>query len=180
MYAININTDFSGSPRIAEVWDRNETASKIAKNAGLGARLEAINTRLIVLGIETIQLCEVSFKRGWNNLLYTEENVSLVESQVYKLEALALIENIRIIAKETYQPKFEMLKSRAERFGIEIVFGENNVTIIENKKYYSGRFYSKDGLAKFTAEIESRELVLAVYATCIIVTKAAIVVTKAA
>lgn len=140
--------------REAQAKAEAETASKTAKEAGLGARLDAVNIRLAALGRELAEQGDVSFKWGWQNHLYTEQNVASVERHIAQLEAQKAEQERQRLAREAFQPKFEALKPRAEAIGLSIEFTNDRVKL--GGDYY-GQAYSEEGLAAFTASLDQKE-----------------------
>ncbi|MFA5954155.1 MAG: hypothetical protein WC817_01290 [Patescibacteria group bacterium] len=140
--------------REAQAKAEAEAASKAAKEAGLGARLDAVNMRLAALECELVEQGEVSFRWGWQNHLYDEEIVTRVERSVTQLEAERAEQERKRIAREEFQPKFEAFSSRVEALGITVEFGTDNVRLAGD---YYGQPYSDEGVSKFAAELDKRE-----------------------
>lgn len=136
-----------------------EAASKVAKEAGLGARLEAVNIRLAPLHKSAlpVELGDFSFEWG-DTYLYTEENVSFVEKRVSQLEKeRAEAERFRA-ACEKFWPIFESFKSRIEGINsrLEYIPGEG-VRIIIGERYYVEYSFSEEGIEKFVEFLEKHE-----------------------
>ena len=131
-----------------------EATSKAAKEAGLGARLEAVNVRLTALGRELAELGEVSFKWSWQSQLYSEQTVANVERSITQIEAELVEKERKRIARETFQPKFETFKPRLDALGLTIEFTDSSVRI--SGDYYD-HMYADDGVAKFAADLDKRE-----------------------
>lgn len=140
--------------REAQAKAEAEAASKAAKEAGLGARLDAVNVRLTALGRELVEQGEVSFKWSWQNQYYTEQVVANVERSVTQLEAEKIEQERKRITRETFQPKFEVFKPRIEALSLTVEFGTDSVRLTGD---YYGQPYSDEGVAKFAAELEKRE-----------------------
>jgi hypothetical protein len=131
-----------------------EAASKEAKDAGLGARLDAVNIRLAALGREPVELGEVSFKWGWQSQLYSEQTVATVERSVCQLESEKAEQERKRLAREKFQPKFEAFKPRIEVLGLKVEFTSDSVRLAGDSY---GQPYSDEGVAKFAAELDKRE-----------------------
>lgn len=140
--------------REAQAKAEAEAVSKAAKEAGLGARLEAANVRLTALGREVVELGEVSFKWSWQNQLYSEQAVANIERHVAGIEAEKVEQERKRTAREAFQPKFEVFKARAEAIGLAIEFGETNVSL--GSDYYN-HTYTDEGVAAFAANLDRRE-----------------------
>src|SRR3989338_7678667 len=135
---------------------KSEAASKAAKEAGLGARLEDANVRLIALGREVVELGEVSFKWGWQSQLYSEQAVANVERNILQIEAELAEKERKRTAREAFQPKFEGFAPRAEAIGLAIEFSDDGVRF--SGDYYGQQPYSEEGLARFAANLDEREV----------------------
>ncbi len=135
-----------------------ENASRAAKAAGLGARLEAVNARLSAIGEKPAELGDVSFKWGWDTHLYTEEHVARVEQATTYAEGKAAEKLRKQLAREAFQPKFEALKPRTDALGLTVEFGEESVRLPGD---YYGDAYSEDGVAKFEARVAEKEKAVA-------------------
>jgi len=131
-----------------------EATSKATKEAGLGARLEAVNVRLMALGRELVEQGEVSFKWSWQNQYYTEQAVANVERSVTQLENERVEQERKRTTRETFQPKFEVFKPRTEALGLTVEFTTDSVKV--GGDYY-GQPYSEEGVAKFVADLDRRE-----------------------
>ena len=131
-----------------------EAASKEAKNAGLGSLLEVINTRLKKLNRDSVELGELSFKWGWNEYLYTEENVSRVKERVSQLEAEFSEKELKLKKREEFQKKFEVFLPRVEELGLSFDFFDDQVRFSGD---YTGYPYSDEGIIKFANALDCRE-----------------------
>lgn len=135
-----------------------EAASRAAKEAGLGARLEAANARLTTLGRETAELGEVSFRWGWQSQLYTEENVARVERQIEQMEREAAEKERKRHVREQFQPQFESFRQRIETLGLELGFSDDCVRLSKDGYSTGGSFpYSDDGLVRLGEHLERLE-----------------------
>ena len=133
-----------------------EAASKAAKEAGLGARLDAVNIRLTALGRELVEQGEVSFKWSWQNQHYSEQAVANVERHVTGIEAEKVEKERKRTAREAFQPKFEAFAPRAEAIGLAIKYSDDGVRF--SGDYYGQQPYSEEGLARFAANLDEREV----------------------
>lgn len=131
-----------------------ENVSKMAKENGLGARLDAVNVRLSTLGRELVEQGEVSFKWGWQSQLYTEQAIANVERHVAQIEFELAEKDRKRIAREEFQPKFEEFRLRAEAIGLSIEFSDDRVRLSGD---YNSRMYSEEGLAAFVASLDQKE-----------------------
>lgn len=140
--------------REARAKEEVEGASKAAKEAGLGIRLDELNIRLTALGRELVEQGEVSFKWGWQNHLYNEQNVVSFEGHVAQLESQKTEHERQRLAREAFQPKFEVLKPRAEAISLSIEFTDDRVKLSGD---YYGQAYSEEGLAAFCVSLDQKE-----------------------
>lgn len=132
-----------------------ESASKMAKEAGLGARLQEVNIRLEALGgRELVQLGEVSFRWGWQKQYYSEQAVENVERSVERAEQEKAEQERKRFVREAFQPKFEAFKPRIEALGLNVEFTNDSVRFAGD---YYGQQYSDDGVLKFVADLDQRE-----------------------
>ena len=130
-----------------------EAVSKAAKEAGLGARIEAVNARLSTLGRQTVKLGEVSFGYGWQSQLYTEDNVARIERQVEQAEREAAEKERKRQVREEFQPQFESFQSRVEALDLTIEFTEESARLSN----YQSFLYTDEGLVRFGEELERLE-----------------------
>jgi len=131
-----------------------EAASKAAKESGLGARLEAVNIRLLQVEKELVEIEEVSFRFKCSSQYYTEEAISNVEKVVSRFETEKSEKKLKQIAREKFQPKFEAFQSRIDALGLVVEFTEKSV------KFKGGgpvKPYSNEGLLQFVEELDKRE-----------------------
>ena len=137
-----------------------EAASKVAKDTGLGARLDAANDRIAVLGPHQASSLALhnedgfSFKNGWQTLLYTEENITSFERRVEQMEREAAEKECKLQVRNVFQPKFEAFKPRAEALGLTVEFCDDKVKL--DGDWY-GDTYSDEGLANFEAKLVKKE-----------------------
>lgn len=131
-----------------------EAESRQAKAAGLGARLEAANARLVALGAEPAKLGETLFEWCWQQRHYTEASVAAVEAHVKGLEEQRAAAERQRVAREAFKPQFEAFLPRATAAGIAIEFADDCVRV--GGGHY-GKPYSAEGLAAFTAELDRGE-----------------------
>lgn len=142
--------------REAQAKAEAEAASKSAKEAGLGTRLEAVNARLVAIGHKAVvTLGEISFKWGWQNMPYTEENVANVERQVTEIEVQKTEQERKRIAREVFLPKFEAFSVRLQAVGLTAEFGEDRVKFVND--YWSGYDYSDEGVSAFAKVLDQKE-----------------------
>jgi len=131
-----------------------EVASKVAKESELGARIEAANLRLSVLGQKLVELGESTFTWHGAPQLYTEKDVSWIEHNVTHWENEKTEKERKRLARELFQPKFEVFKPRAEAIGFSIDFTDDRVKL--GSDHY-GQAYSEEGLSAFTASLDQKE-----------------------
>lgn len=144
----------SKAEREALAKEEAEVASKAAKEAGLGARLDAVNVRLGALGCDLITQDDSYFTWWGRPQLYSETAVSSVEWQMEQFETQRAEEERKRIARETFQPKFEVFTARATAIGRSIDFGSDSVKL--SGEYYSYP-YSEEGVATFAASLDRKE-----------------------
>ncbi|MEI7765462.1 MAG: hypothetical protein WCI93_02645 [bacterium] len=139
-----------------------EAMSKAAKEAGLGARIEAVSSRYVTFGYQPIEIGEFYFKSSWQNQLYTEESVSSLERSVSNLEKEKIEKDCKQNLRNQFHPKFEVFKSRVEALGFEISYFTDGQCVRLTKGCCtvsgSGQFsFSEEGLISFNSYIEKRE-----------------------
>ena len=140
--------------REAQARAEAESASKVAKQVGLGARLEAANVRLAALGQKPVELGEVTFVWWGAPQLYTEQDVSRVEQNCAHWEHEKTEKERKRVAREAFQPKFEVFKPRADAIGLSVEFTDDSVKVAGE---FYGKSYSEEGLATFVAELDKKE-----------------------
>ncbi len=142
--------------REAQAKKEAEEKSKAAKDAGLGARLEAVNARLEKLGHKVIELGDIYFKCiwHWESQLYTESRVINIEQRVTQLENEEKEQKRKRLVREEFQPKFETLKPRIEALGLTLEFTDADVRLSGD---FEGKSYSDEGLTEFMVELDRRE-----------------------
>ena len=131
-----------------------EAASKAAKDAGLGARLEAVNERLVAIGLAIYELGEVEFTRLYSRELYTEASVRRAEQGVAQAEADHAERERKRRARATFQPRFEVHVARAKALDLTVEFNDESVRLGGEWQGYS---YSEDGLVSFTTKLAQKE-----------------------
>lgn len=141
-------------------WQENEAMSTYYKSQFM-PRLEIVNAKLALYGLETLQFCEVSFKRGWNNCYYSEREVAKIEHEIEQIEKWEEKEREIKIAKETFQPMFEELIGRAEKLGFVLSFLKDKVGI-QHGNYYYAKLYNNIDLSAFIEELKQEERVIAI------------------
>lgn len=136
-----------------------EKMSQMAKEAGLGKRLEALIPRIkavSLVGDSVPVLGNTSFRWGWQDQLYTEANVANVERRVVQMEAEKAEQERKRLAREQFQPRFEAFKPRIEALGLTVEFGQDSVRL-GGDYYGDNQPYSDEGVARFAASLDKRE-----------------------
>lgn len=139
-----------------------EEASRLAR-AGFAARFEALQARIEVLRatnpertyVEPV-LGEETFRFGWGQKLYTEQNVTAAERSVTQSEE-ALVKRL---ARAAMIPRLEAFAPRVENLGLSLEFGDEKASWSDGY-YGSGFDYTSEGLAAFEADLVRREEVAA-------------------
>lgn len=146
-----------------------EKASKTAKESGLGARLEALKERLLKIEERNmgtkypeLTLEEIYFKFGWNTVLYTEDSIQNVESNISRWEDELDKKDSDLAVHNAFKPKFEVFRSRVKALGFEISYFTDSQCVRLTKGCCtvsgSGQFsFSEEGLVSFNSYIEKRE-----------------------
>ena len=132
----------------------SEAASKVAKETGLGFRLETANARFTTLGHQTVEIGEVSFKYDRQIQLYTEENVARIERQVEQAEHEVAEKERKRQVYEAFQPRFESFQNRVGTLGLSIKFTKEGARLSPN---YTNFPYTDEGLVRFGKEVERLE-----------------------
>lgn len=134
-----------------------DQASRDAKASGLGARLEAVNLRLLALGRLQLQLGETHFvKDSYLSKSYTEENISWEEERVSGYEKAEVAEKAKKLAKESFLPAFEALKPRVESLGLTLDLTHPELVQV-GSNWYGSQPYSAEGLAKTMDSLDKLE-----------------------
>ena len=141
-------------------WQENEAMSAYYKPQFM-SRLEIANTKLALHGLETLQFGEFSFKHGWNNCYYSEREVAKIEHEIEQIEKWEEKEREIKIAKETFQPMFEELISRAEKLGFVMSFLKDKVSI-QHGNYYYAKLYNNIDLSAFIEELKQEECAITI------------------
>ena len=138
-----------------------EATSQVAKESGLGDRLEALQPRLAALRVNNpsssygMELDEAYFSLGWSKKLYTEENVAQVERNIDYWEEQSVERLRKQQARDQFQPQFEAFASRVEALGLTLDFGTDRVechlSYAEgDRSFYRNFFeYNEEGLQTF-------------------------------
>lgn len=134
-----------------------EADSRVAREGGLGARLEALNVRLAAIGQPLIQLNDTVFVPGWTYWeprQYNQPAVVRTKRWVEGLESAAAEEERKRVARESFQSQFEAFVPRAEALGLTIGFMDDRVVF---PGQFGGQPYTEEGLVAFVAALDLRE-----------------------
>lgn len=133
-----------------------EKNSKIAKQAGLGVRLELLNEKLCFFHLEEIKFMDFYFTRGWRVCFYEEEEVKRIEDEIERAKNVYEILKEKENRKNYFQPLYEELIERADSIGIKMTIKEDYVCLQIGKFYTGTRFFYKD-YKNFIEKIEFLE-----------------------
>jgi hypothetical protein len=146
--------------REAQVKAEAEAASKAAKEAGLGARLEAVNDRLVAVGSAPAEIGDAHFKWAWQVYYFTESSVSSVEQYADQREREAAEKARKRQARGAFEAQFDALQSRLQSVGLTAYYEEDGVRL--EQVYYAHVYsWSDPGLAELEVKIASEEQALA-------------------
>ena len=129
-----------------------EDASKIAKDAGLGARLEALNVRREKINLSLIEFRNCYYENWGRDYLYTEENISSLERDMTFSEKQFEAKRLQKMARNEFQPRFEAFAEELSSYGKSISFSAEKVSVD-----YSSFSYSEKGLDELQAIIQRFE-----------------------
>ena len=140
-----------------EVAER-EVASQTAKEAGLGVRLEAANTRLAAAESDGAVLGDTSFRWGYQNYLYTDRTVAMVEEATDRAERQFAETQRKRAVRGQFTPRFATFSDRAAALGCEIVFTDDCATLKAADGYSRDEFkYSDEGIIRIGECLARRE-----------------------
>jgi len=136
--------------------EESERLSREAKAAGLGTRLEVVNTKFVSLGenYSIVELGETFFKYGYTKYFYTEKNVSWIENYFSSENKKKEEEKIQKKLREEFQPKFEVFVPRLDAIGLSLSFFTERVCFSGESGDFS---FSEEGLVKFLRSLEEKE-----------------------
>lgn len=100
------------------------------------------------------------FRFGWNNYLYSEENVTHVEDSIKQSEARYENDIRAKEAMDKFKPLFEQEEPRLQQFEYALTFYDIKV-VVQDGRYYPSYPYTAEGLSAFIAYIEKKEVELA-------------------
>ena len=121
------------------------------------ARLDELKSGNPDTSYPTLEPGETTFKFGWSDKLYTEENVAEVERKIMHWEEQAVEELRRLAARTKFQPQYEVFSQRVEKLGLALNFSEEKVHWTGRGSYHGGYPYTQDGIESFAADLIREE-----------------------
>ena len=141
----------------AEAASRKARPELLPRLARAQARLDELKSGNPDTGYPTLEPGETTFKFGWSDKLYTEENVAEVERKIVHWEEQAVEELRQLVARTKFQPQYEALSQRVEKLGLALNFSEEKVHWTGRGSYHGGYPYTQDGIESFAADLISKE-----------------------
>ena len=141
----------------AEAASRKARPELLPRLARAQARLDELKSGNPDTGYPTLEPGETTFKFGWSDKLYTEENVAEVERKIVHWEEQAVEELRQLVARTKFQPQYEALSQRVEKLGLALNFSEEKVHWTGRGSYHGGYSYTQAGVESFTADLIRKE-----------------------
>ena len=141
----------------AEAASRKARPELLPRLARAQARLDELKSGNPDTSYPTLEPGETTFKFGWSDKLYTEENVAEVERKIVHWEEQAVEELRRLAARTKFQPQYEALSQRVEKLGLALNFSEEKVHWTGRGSYHGGYSYTQAGVESFTADLIRKE-----------------------
>lgn len=141
----------------AEAASRKARPELLPRLARAQARLDELKSGNPDTSYPTLEPGETTFKFGWSDKLYTEENVAEVERKIVHWEEQAVEELRRLAARTKFQPQYEVFSQRVEKLGLALNFSEEKVHWTGCGSYHGGYSYTQAGIESFTADLIRKE-----------------------
>ena len=141
----------------AEAASRKARPELLPRLARAQARLDELKSGNPDTSYPTLEPGETTFKFGWSDKLYTEENVAEVERKIVHWEEQAVEELRRLAARTKFQPQYEVFSQRVEKLGLALNFSEKKVHWTGCGSYHGGYSYTQAGVESFTADLIRKE-----------------------
>ena len=141
----------------AEAASRRARPELLPRLARAQARLDELKSGNPDTSYPTLEPGETTFKFGWSDKLYTEENVAEVERKIVHWEEQAVEELRQLVARTKFQPQYEALSQRVEKLGLALNFSEEKVHWTGRGSYHGGYPYTQAGIESFTADLIRKE-----------------------
>ena len=141
----------------AEAASRKARPELLPRLARAQARLDELKSGNPDTSYPTLEPGETTFKFGWSDKLYTEENVTEVERKIVHWEEQAVEELRQLVARTKFQPQYEALSQRVEKLGLALNFSEEKVHWTGRGSYHGGYPYTQAGIESFTADLIRKE-----------------------
>ena len=141
----------------AEAASRKARPELLPRLARAQVRLDELKSGNPDTSYPTLEPGEITFKFGWSDKLYTEENVAEVERKIVHWEEQAVEELRRLAARTKFQPQYEVFSQRVEKLGLALNFSEEKVHWTGRGSYHGGYPYTQDGIESFAADLIRKE-----------------------
>lgn len=141
----------------AEAASRKARPELLPRLARAQARLDELKSGNPDTSYPTLEPGETTFKFGWSDKLYTEENVAEVERKIVHWEEQAVEELRQLAARTKFQPQYEVFSQRVEKLGLALNFSEEKVHWTGRGSYHGGYPYTQDGIESFAADLIRKE-----------------------
>ena len=141
----------------AEAASRKARPELLPRLARAQARLDELKSGNPDTSYPTLEPGETTFKFGWSDKLYTEENVAEVERKIVHWEEQAVEELRQLAARTKFQPQYEVFSQRVEKLGLALNFSEEKVHWTGCGSYHGGYSYTQAGVESFTADLIRKE-----------------------
>lgn len=141
----------------AEAASRKARPELLPRLARAQARLDELKSGNPDTSYPTLEPGETTFKFGWSDKLYTEENVAEVERKIVHWEEQAVEELRQLAAHTKFQPQYEVFSQRVEKLGLALNFSEEKVHWTGRGSYHGGYPYTQDGIESFAADLIRKE-----------------------
>lgn len=141
----------------AEATSRKARPELLPRLARAQARLDELKSGNPDTSYPTLEPGETTFKFGWSDKLYTEENVAEVERKIVHWEEQAVEELRQLVARTKFQPQYEALSQRVEKLGLALNFSEEKAHWTGRGSYHGGYPYTQDGIESFAADLIRKE-----------------------
>lgn len=141
----------------AEAASRKARPELLPRLARAQARLDELKSGNPDTSYPALEPGETTFKFGWSDKLYTEENVAEVERKIVHWEEQAVEDLRRLAARTKFQPQYEVFSQRVEKLGLALNFSEEKVHCTGCGSYHGGYSYTQAGVESFTADLIRKE-----------------------
>lgn len=112
-------------------------------------------------GVDEISFGETYFKVGWDQYLYSEESLAKAEAYLVRMREWVTGEEAKkqakADAKETFEPKYEELRSQIEKIGWELYFGEEGALVKNPAKVCNTHYRYDSGIITYPYDLDGVE-----------------------